>query len=94
MPSKLTNILAAGRPSVATADPGTELYRVLTERDCGIVTTPESAKELTGAIEELVDDAEERERLGHNARRYAEEHLDRERILRRFEVELKRVGEE
>lgn len=88
MPSKLTNILAAGRPAVATADPGTELYRVLTERGCGIPTTPESAGELTRAIEKLAGDAEERGRLGNNARRYAEEHLDKEKILRRFEQEL------
>lgn len=88
MPSKLTNILAAGRASVATADPGTELYRVLVERGCGIVTAPESAGGLASAIEKLAGDAEERRRLGHNARGYAEEHLDREKILRRFEQEL------
>lgn len=94
MPSKLTNILAAGRPAVATADPGTELYRVLTERGCGIATTPESVQELAGAIEELAGDAEERRRLGHNARGYAEEHLEKERILGRFETELKMLVEQ
>lgn len=88
MPSKLTNILAAGRPGVATADPGTELYRILTEHGCGVVTPPESAEELAGAVERLADDAPERARLGRNARRYAEVCLDRERILSEFERQL------
>lgn len=88
MPSKLTNILAAGRPAVATADPGTELYRVLTENDCGVVTPPENAGELTGAITKLADDAPERSRLAKNARRYAEARLNRDKILSEFERRL------
>jgi colanic acid biosynthesis glycosyl transferase WcaI len=93
MPSKLTNILAAGRPAVATADPGTELYRVLTERGCGVATIPEDAGDLVTAIEELADDPDKREQLGRNARGYAEENLDQEKLLRRFEAELKSLAD-
>lgn len=89
MPSKLTNILAAGRPAIATADPDTELYRVLTEHDCGVVVPPEDVEELTTAIERLTDDAPGRARLAGNAREYARAYLDKEKILRRFEDELK-----
>jgi len=88
MPSKLTNILAAGRASVATADPGTTLYEVLNEHDCGITTAPGDVEELVRAVEKLADDAPERARLGRNARRYAEVCLDRERILSEFERQL------
>jgi colanic acid biosynthesis glycosyl transferase WcaI len=89
MPSKLTNILAARRPSVATADPGTEIYKVLNEHQCGITTTPDSATELAAGIVELADDAEMREQLGQNARRYAERYLDKDEILSRFEYSLR-----
>jgi len=88
MPSKLTNIMAAGRASVATADPGTELYRALRESGGGLVVPPGDAGELAAAIERLADDADLRARLGRNARRYAEERLDREKILASFEEEL------
>ena len=94
MPSKLTNILAAGRPSVATADPSTALHDVLDNYDCGIITTPGGVEELTGAITRLADDAGMRQRLGENARDYAERHLDKHRILAGFEDELKKLAGE
>lgn len=88
MPSKLTNILAAGRPAVATAEPGTALYDTLNEHDCGIVTTPGNVEELVAALIMLSEDAQTRERLGRNGRRYAEDHLDKDKILTRFESKL------
>jgi colanic acid biosynthesis glycosyl transferase WcaI len=89
MPSKLTNILAAGRPSVATADPGTALHTVLNHYDCGITTTPDNVQELVASIVVLAQDANRRERLGRNARRYAESYLDKERILTEFEAKMR-----
>jgi colanic acid biosynthesis glycosyl transferase WcaI len=91
MPSKLTNILAAGRPSVATADPGTALHTVLSDYDCGITTSPGSVRELVAAVVVLAEDAKMRERLGRNARRYAESHLDKEKILTRFETKMREL---
>jgi colanic acid biosynthesis glycosyl transferase WcaI len=91
MPSKLTNILASGRPAVATADPGTTLHDVLNENECGITTTPGDPKELTSGIVALAEDGRLRERLGRNARRYAERYLDKEWILSGFERELQEL---
>lgn len=88
MPSKLTNILAAGRPSVATAEPGTALHDVLNRYNCGITTVPGSAEELTAGILALADNVQERKRLGLNARSYAETYLDKEKILSDFESKL------
>jgi colanic acid biosynthesis glycosyl transferase WcaI len=89
MPSKLTNILAAGRPSVATADPGTALHTVLNDYDCGITTTPGNVQELVASVVVLAEDARMRERLGRNARRYAESYLDKEEILTKFETKMR-----
>jgi len=91
MPSKLTNILAAGRPSVATADPGTALHTVLNDYDCGITTTPGNVQELVASVLVLAEDAKMRERLGRNARRYAESHLDKERILTDVENKMREL---
>jgi colanic acid biosynthesis glycosyl transferase WcaI len=91
MPSKLTNILAAGRASIATADPGTALYEVLNEHDCGITTTPGSVTELVTGIVKLAGDPNGRERLGHNARRYAESYLTKDKLLSEFESSLQKL---
>ena len=91
MPSKLTNILAAGRPSVATVDPGTAVFEVLSGYDCGITVLPESATELASGIATLAEDARMRQRLGRNARQYAESHLKKDDILANFEGSLQQL---
>jgi colanic acid biosynthesis glycosyl transferase WcaI len=93
MPSKLMNILAAGRPCLATTDEGTALHDVLTEHRCGISSEPDNAKELAEGIVVLADDARMRELLGSNARAYAESHLRQDKILATFESDLKELAE-
>jgi colanic acid biosynthesis glycosyl transferase WcaI len=88
MPSKLTNILAAGRPSIATVDPDTAVYDVLKRHDCGLTTTPGSVTELVAGIVALAQDSETRQRLGRNARWYADSFLRKDRILSNFEKGL------
>jgi colanic acid biosynthesis glycosyl transferase WcaI len=88
MPSKLSNILAAGRASVVTADPETELYRVVAGNGLGVVCAPDDAVALAAAIQRLVDNAALREAAGQRARAYAERHLGRDGILSTFEARL------
>ena len=94
MPSKLTNILAAGRPSVATADSGTALHQVLTEHNAGFVTPPGDVDAFVKAIIRLSRDADLRSEMGRNARTYAERYLDKGKILSDFEEKLIRLVEE
>lgn len=54
LPSKLTNMLASGRPVVATAADGTGLAREID--GCGLVTPPGDAAAFAEAIVRLVDD--------------------------------------
>lgn len=79
MPSKLTGMLASGRPTVATAAPGTEVFEVV--RGCGVVVPPERPEALADAIRDLADAPARREELGRAARRYAERNLGRDAIL-------------
>ena len=67
MPSKLTNILAARRPSVATVEPGTALYDVLNENACGVTTAPGDPEELAAVIAMLAGNAAERVGWGEGA---------------------------
>ena len=88
MPSKLGNILAAGRASIATADPDTELFRVITEHDAGVVVPPEASGRLTHEIAQLADDEHLRAAYGRNARNHTNWYLAKDRILEGFEHRL------
>ena len=54
LPSKLTNMLASGRPVVATAHEDTGLAREVA--GCGILVSPENPGAFADAIEKLMDD--------------------------------------
>lgn len=79
LPSKLTNILASGRPVVATADPDTGLAREVA--GCGLVVPPEQPEALARALERLLDDAPLRDRLGVAARRHALANWSKDAVL-------------
>lgn len=91
MPSKLTGMLASGRPVVVTAHQGTEVARVVD--GCGLVVEPEQPEVFASAIAALASDPEQRAQLGLTARRYAETNLDKEAVLRRFEAMLVELTE-
>jgi len=86
MPSKLTGMLASGRPIIATAAAGTQVADVV--EMCGIAVDPDNPDELERAVELLAADSGLRRRLGAAARSYAEEHLGRDEVLQRFADEL------
>lgn len=90
MPSKLTGMLASGRAVVATAHAGTEVARVV--EGCGLVVPPENPRAFADAIATLADDAALRQGYGLAARRYAEENLEKEAVLRRFEAQLLKLA--
>lgn len=90
MPSKLTGMLASGRPVLATAHPQTELGRVVAhDAECGVVVPPEDPAAMADALRQLVADPARRAALGACGRRYAERELNRDVILARFEAQLK-----
>ena len=84
MPSKLTNILASGRPCIGTANEGTALAEILQQAEAGLVIPPGNLAELVQAIARLAVDKNLRESMGRKARRYAEQNLDRSVILKKF----------
>lgn len=86
MPSKLTGMLASGRPVVATATPGTQVYNVVSM--CGLAVTPGHVEEFASAILRLTDDKSLRERLGACGRQIANTELSTEVNLLKFEKEL------
>jgi colanic acid biosynthesis glycosyl transferase WcaI len=85
LPSKLANMVASGRPVVATAAPGTGIADELD--GCGIATAPGDAWKFAVAIETLLDDEGRRIALGRAARERAEQRWSRAAILQGFIAE-------
>src|SRR5205823_4841630 len=72
VPSKMYSILAAGRPIVASVDPGTEVARVVERAGAGVAVPPDDPEGLTKAIARLVTDRDEMERMGRAGRSFVE----------------------
>lgn len=86
MPSKLTGMLASGKPIIATADVDTQVEKVV--KECGIVVSTGNVMEFVKSIRMLSENVELRENLGIKARTYADNHLQYEVIMKKFEIEL------
>lgn len=83
MPSKLTGMLASGRPVLATAAPGTGVAIALEQS--GRIVTPGDIRAFVSELDALASDADLRRSLGQAARQQAETCLAREAILCSFE---------
>jgi colanic acid biosynthesis glycosyl transferase WcaI len=87
LPSKLTNMLASGRPVIATALAATGLADEVDK--CGLITPPGDASSFADAIIRLLDDDALRESFGRRARERAVERWSRVEILSVFEKNLR-----
>jgi len=86
MPSKLTGMMASGRPVLATAESGTQIYDVLSQR--GVVIPPGNTEAFASALSSLAEDQGLRSQLGRKSREYAVTYLQRDYILSRFEAAM------
>jgi colanic acid biosynthesis glycosyl transferase WcaI len=79
LPSKLSGMLASGRPVIATCRPETEISEIVSK--CGLVVAPENGMELARAITKLADNPDVRFQLGRRGRSFAEENFERDAVL-------------
>lgn len=79
MPSKLGNILASGKPVVATAGPDSQIARSV--GDAGVVVAPGDVDSFIREIERLADDPTLRLRFGKNGREFVLGRLEKETTL-------------
>lgn len=89
LPSKLTNMLASGRPVAATTEPGTGLYAEVD--GCGTITAPGDAAALADAVTALADNPARRAALGKAARQRADERWQKQAIIARWSAQLDAV---
>ena len=87
LPSKLTNMLLSGRPTIATALPGTGLHAEI--EGCGLAIPPGDAAGLASAIVGLADDPALAATMGATARTRAAQRWSYAAIMGAFEQRLK-----
>lgn len=95
LPSKLTGMLASGRPIVAMADNGTGL--AIEVEGCGVVVPPNDDTAMANAVAMLAQNVTLRSELGSAGRRRAEEVWRMSNVIERFEMGVREVifgGEE
>ena len=72
VPSKLYSILAAGRPVLASVDPGTEVVRTLERAGAGVSVPPDDPAAFLDALRTMLDDPAGAEAQGAAGRRFVE----------------------
>jgi colanic acid biosynthesis glycosyl transferase WcaI len=90
LPSKLTNMLASGRPVVATCEAGTGLFAEI--EGCGIAAAPGNPEELAAAIAQLADNPALRAELGEAALQRAEARWSKTAIIARAAARMERLA--
>lgn len=92
VPSKMYSILAAGRPLIASVDPGSEVARVVERSGAGVAVPPEDAEALTKAIQRLVETPHERSSMGEAGRRFVEGWASPTAVARSYEELVAELG--
>jgi colanic acid biosynthesis glycosyl transferase WcaI len=86
MPSKLSGMLASGRPVLTTAHQKTQVAEIV--KNAGLVVPPNQVDLFVEALLKLASDTEKRILWGKQARTIAIQQWDKERILTQFEQGL------
>jgi len=89
LPSKLTGMLASGRPVLATAAPDTELARWV--EGCGAVVPPGDPVAMADGLFALYHDPDQRRTLGTRARGRALARLSRNVVLEEFRRDMEKA---
>lgn len=85
VPSKLYSILAAGRPVLASVDPGTEVDRVLARAGAGTAVAADDSESFVEAVVRYADDRKRRETEGRAGRAFAETWLSAASVAQAYE---------
>ncbi len=85
VPSKLLNIMAAGRAVVASLPLDGDAPKIIAEAQCGACVAAEDAEGMADAILDIYKNPEKAAEMGRNGRRYAEAHFSREACVGQYE---------
>ena len=85
VPSKVLSILAAGRPFVASVDPGSEISRIARDSGAGVAVGPEDPEGFTKAVRALIEHPDDARAMGEKGRAFVETWASPPAIARAYE---------
>ena len=88
VPSKVYNIMAVGRPFVATALPDSTLWHLQKQSGAFLCVPPNEPLSFAEAVMQLADDPQLRAELGRRGREFVEQHYAKPLILSAFSSRL------
>lgn len=88
VPSKVYNIMAVGRPFVATALPDSTLWHLQKQSGAFLCVPPNEPSSFAEAVPKLADDPHLRTELGRRGREFVEQHYAKPLILSAFSSRL------
>jgi colanic acid biosynthesis glycosyl transferase WcaI len=91
-PSKIYEIMASGRPLLASADGDSSVAAAVQMARCGICIRPGDPAALAEAILRLYRNPAERAAMGAEGRRYAEEHHSKNSAVRSYDALFQQIA--
>lgn len=84
VPSRMYNVMAAGKPILAVADAESEIAQVVSEEKIGVVVPPEDPHALAAALLGVVDNPSQLSEFGRRARKVVEDKYSADAVLSRY----------
>jgi colanic acid biosynthesis glycosyl transferase WcaI len=91
MPSKVYEIMASGRPVLASADEHSDLWNLVVDTECGICIEPDDPAQLASAVLKLYRDPPLRIRMGKRGRLAAERNYSRMRVVAKYDELIRSI---
>ena len=90
-PSKIYEIMASGRPLLASSDGDSGVATLVKTAECGLCVKPGETEHLAEAILDLYRNSALRDTMGRRGRRYAEENHSKQVVIDRYHDLLQRI---
>jgi colanic acid biosynthesis glycosyl transferase WcaI len=84
LPSKIYEIMASGRPLLASADAESEVWELVGATQCGVCVEPGDAERLAQAVLTLYRDPTKSDAMAHHGRQQAEQSYSRQVVIERY----------
>ncbi len=91
MPSKVYEIMASGRPVMASAEQDSDVARLIRETECGMCVEPQDASALVDALLRLKRDDACRAQMSRNGRLAAETRFSLDTVVKQYDALLRDV---
>jgi glycosyltransferase involved in cell wall biosynthesis len=85
VPAKLLNIMASGRPVVASMNLKGDAPKIIRDAECGYCVEADDADGFSKAILKLYNNPKLRDEFGMNGRKYVVEHFSRKVCIEKYE---------